>query len=788
MAEGQRFDHPQLGRLYRTGDYGRLLADGTMLFLPKQGWARLNGQHLTLGDIDSALISLALVSDSVSMVLRNPISGQQQVATIWVPSGNAKENIDSVTKDLLHELSESLSSSLMPALLVPVDELPLTASNTVDHARIQQEIENMGPAKLKSFSLEGNTDDHEELTDVERIIANALSTVTGTDPQTIRPHTSFYKLGLDSLSAISFSRQLQNCGLGRFAVSTILRYSSVAQLAAVVPVFANGHSQPPILQEAKVAFDEAFVNGVKDELKAENRTIHGIYPCTPLQEAMLAAESDVHSAYFNHLLLRVNVKAEVLQNAWIQMQERHDILRTCFRQTNDKQFAYAQVVLESASLPWSSADIARDLKSAIEKRKSEFESQSPINGQLPYSLTIFNDLATDHTYLLLSIHHALYDGEGIAQLLHEIQTSLAGQQLPDVVPFHRFIEHMVSTGSDTSDKFWERYMSGVSPTLMSSPKDQISIAQSASRQIHVNLKESLTSFKRHCKELSVTPLNVLHAAWARLLALHADTSDICFGNVFSCRTVSLEGADRIVGPCFNTLPIRIKLSGTSTNADILKLAQKHNSDILPHQLSPLRRIQRRVAPGGTQLFDTLVVLQGSGTELDSQYWEVLEDEGNMGFPLICEAVPDEQHDVFRICLHFHTSQLTADVAEKLTTSFLDLVEHTLQYPAAQASDKRLLGAELPHLFEKKLFTEISQFSSTASDVSHPWSYQEEALREILCKFSGVDSETVFLHTTIFQLGLDSINAVQIAATLRNLGYKISAGDILEVWNIAHAMG
>lgn len=717
------------------------------------------------------------------MVSRNPLIDQQQVVAFWVPSRHASEDLDLVAKDLLQELENTLPSSLMPALLIPIDEFPLTPSHGIDYAKLQQDVKNMSPAKLRSFSLEVDTGDHEDLTDVEKTIAGALSTITGIEQQNIQPHTSFYKLGLDSLSAISFSRQLQNCGLGKFAVSTILQHSSVAQLALVAPALANGHSNLPKPQETKSTFDEAFVHGVKDELKAEGMGIEGIYPCTPLQEAMLAAESDVHSAYFNHLLLRVNVNAEELQNAWIQMQQRHEILRTIFKQTNDKRFAYAQVVLESADLPWHSVEISHDLKDAIEKQKSEFEFRSPVNGDLPYALTLFKDLNNQHTYLLLSIHHALYDGEGITQLLQEIQTSLAGQQLPEVVPFHRFISHMVSTGPNTSDKFWDRYLSGVSPSLLSAPQSQSPTTHSVSHQIHVNLNESLTSFKRHCQELSVTPLNVLHAAWARLLVLHADTSDVCFGNVFSCRTVPLEGADRIVGPCFNTLPMRINLSATSTNADVLKLARKHNSDILPHQLSPLRRIQRRVAHGGSQLFDTLVIFQGSHTELDPGYWELIEDEGNMGLPLICEAVPDEKHDTLRICLHFHASYLTADVAERLTQSFLDLVEHTIQYPAAQASDNRFLGADMPQLCESKQSLANGRFSSTGSDISRPWSYQEEALRDILCKFSGVDPGTVLLHTTIFQLGLDSINAVQISAKLRNLGYKISAGDILEVWYI-----
>jgi hypothetical protein len=185
-------------------------------------------------------------------------------------------------------------------------------------------------------------------------------------------------------------------------------------------------------------------------------------------------------------------------------------------------------------------------------RKSDFEHQSPVDGNLPYSLTVFEDSITHDTHLLLSIHHALYDGEGIAQLLHELQVSLAGERLPEATPFHHFIEYMISVNSDVSDKFWDRYLSDVSPTLLSASKEPLangSVTQTASQQIHVELSHSLASFKRQCMDLSVTPLNVFHTAWARLLALHSGATDICFGNVFSCRTVPLESADRIVGPC-----------------------------------------------------------------------------------------------------------------------------------------------------------------------------------------------------------------------------------------------
>jgi acyl carrier protein len=778
---------PGHGRLYMTGEYGRLLADGSIMLLPSHDQLKLHGQCIDLDEIDRAIISSELVENACSIVWNDPSTNQQQLATLWVSTEKTSDRVrlEALTEDLFSEISTKLPSFEIPSLLVSVSEIPMTEANRKDGAKILAKFQQLASEDLKVFSrkLEGAEMD-DDLTDIENTIASALSAVTGADLQQIRKYTSFYKLGLDSLSAISFSRRLQDAGCGRLPVSAILRYTSVAQLAAVVLGLTNGHraEQSPA-EKPKMTLHDTFALPVKDEFDARNLPIDRIYPCTPLQEAMLASDSEVDSAYFNHLLLRVNTDVEALKTAWSHMLQRHDILRTCFRPTNDKHFAFAQVVLSQATLPWTQVEVSDDLEQHIEKRKAEFECQSPVSTNLPYSLTMFMTPASQSAHLLLSIHHTLYDGEGISRLLHELQLFIAGQELPAPTQFHRFIDHMVSANSSASDQFWDRYLSGVTPSRISTPEHvKSSVDQSASQQFNTDLEIPLSSFKQRCKELSVTPLNVFHTAWARLLSLHADSSDVCFGNVFSCRTVPVDGADQIIGPCFNTLPMRVKFSSHSTNADVLKLLQKHNSDILPHQLSPLRRIQRRALQGGSHLFDTLVILQTSNTELDPRYWELLRDEGNMGLPLICEVVPDESNNIIHICLHFQVTHLTQKTTEKLAQDFAALVEHTTHYPSAQASDSQPINMETLQIFEAKTVSQVnsSQMSSTQSDPLRAFSYQEEVLRDTLCKFLGVNAEAVSLHTTIFQLGLDSINAVQISGTLRRLGYRISAGDILEV--------
>lgn len=774
-TSGRFIDHPEYGRVCRTGNYGRLLSDGTILLSRES-------QGINLDEVDQALASSGLVLESISFTW---LSKQgPQLVVFWVPLIKSADSQLDLINDLFVELDKKLRFSDTACLLVPVHELDITSSHKVDYARLNQRLERFSDEELAAFLPKpSDNETHGSLTEIERTISKALSVITGIDENHIRKDTSFYRLGLDSLSAISFSRKLQDLGCGRLAVSTILRHSSVSQLASVITPPINGTEQQSMSADAEIigpttVYDKTFIHHVEDEFKATGASIQDIYPCTPLQEAMLAAESDEQSAYFNHLLLLVHSDSEAMRKAWDQMMKRHDILRTCFTQINDKRFAYAQVVLNTSALPWKHIETSPlEIEKVVREHKAKFERTSPVNGQLPYSLTLITVSTTQEIRLLLSIHHALYDGEGISQLLHELQLSLSNQDLPPNLPFSRFIDYITSIDYDASDEYWNQYLAGVTPTLLPAA----STAGSASPQIRTSLKTSFGSFKKQCKDLSVSPLNILHAAWARLLSLYTDSTDICFGNVFSCRTIPLDGADRIVGACFNTLPIRIKTSSTATNSDILKASQSSNSDILSHQLTPLRRIQRIIG-SGSRLFDTLLIFQNKPTNLDPSIWKLLEDEGNMGFPLVCEIIPDEQADTIQICLHFQESRISPTAAESVARDFVALVHHIAQYPSAQASDKRPLCEGVPRVFEK-ISSKAMNFQTTKSQQARPWSALEETILGLLGKLSDVELKDVSQDTTIFQLGLDSISAVQVSAMLRGLGYNISSGDILEAASI-----
>ena len=786
--------HAQYGNIYKTGDFARLLPDGSIYFIGRRdSQVKLRGQRFEMGEINNALLDADVVNDCVSIILESTSRKQKQLVTFWVPSFALRDEssqIGSVTRDLFDKLTAKLPAYMIPSLLIPVDTLPMTENGKADHRRLTHKFQQMPSDELGVFSSESAASGNDEdLSHLEKTIASLLSDITGTSVYDIRKNTSFYQVGLDSISAISLSRKLREAGFGQLDVSTILRQSSIGRLSAVIST-RNDRQIPENLPDVGLEglFDESFIQVTKDEFRKAGSSVQAIYPCTPLQEAMLLVEmSKTDSAYFNHVLFEFYLDFDGLKNVWDQLLKRHAIFRTCFKATNDPRFAYAQVVLENASPPLHYVEIsANQLDLQIEKQKLHFQEQFQVSGMLPYSLTILRDQEEGKTFLLLSIHHALYDGEAMAQLFGEIQSLCSGKTLPEAIPFDRFIGQMVSIDVNASDRYWNQYLSGVSPNLLADFKTNKSEpTNNTPLQSHIDLTTPFDLFKEKCKEASVTPLNVLHTAWARLLSFYTNSSDVCFGNVFSCRTIPLEGADRIIGPCFNTLPVRIKFPLTATNGDVMRLARKSNSNTLLHQLSSLRRIQKQVLNDGSRLFDTLVILQTRSLDLDEKLWRLISEEGNMDFPFICEIIPDEKQNNVHICLHSQGSYILPADADLLARQFAALVDHTLCYPSAQASDKRPIGSDIAS-FRKEVNEQPRKFESLASAGSQPmrpFSPHEEQVQDILCKFAKADRHSISRDTTIFQLGLDSINAFQIAGSLRELGYDISAGSILEVRKI-----
>src|SRR5439155_22381729 len=72
------------------------------------------------------------------------------------------------------------------------------------------------------------------------------------------------------------------------------------------------------------------------------------------------------------------------------------------------------------------------------------------------------------------------------------------------------------------------------------------------------------------KEKGLTVNTLLQGAWAVLLARYSGEEEVVFGVIRACRRSAIEGAESIIGPFVNTLPVRVRVKGETPVIDWLK--------------------------------------------------------------------------------------------------------------------------------------------------------------------------------------------------------------------------
>src|SRR5262249_38083769 len=92
----ERFiSHAELGRLYRTGDVGRWLDDGTLEYLGRTDHqVKLRGCRVELGEVEAALVEHPAVREAVALA-REDSPGEQRLVAYVVPhyqASNADHN------------------------------------------------------------------------------------------------------------------------------------------------------------------------------------------------------------------------------------------------------------------------------------------------------------------------------------------------------------------------------------------------------------------------------------------------------------------------------------------------------------------------------------------------------------------------------------------------------------------------------------------------------------------------------------------------------------------------
>ena len=215
------------GRIYRTGDLGRLRPNGEIAYLGRiDDQIKLRGFRVELGEIEAALARIPGVERAVVVADGDP---PQRLVAHWVAAPGAAL----AAGDLRARLAESLPAFMVPEIYVRRDELPLTASGKVDRRALPRPAE--ADVRQDAFTPPE--------TPLEQALAQIWQEVL--DVPRVGADDNFFRLGGHSLLALTMVMRVEAELDRTISIATLFQAPTLRALARTLDVPAADPSPGP---------------------------------------------------------------------------------------------------------------------------------------------------------------------------------------------------------------------------------------------------------------------------------------------------------------------------------------------------------------------------------------------------------------------------------------------------------------------------------------------------------------------------------------------------------------
>ncbi|KAL9032018.1 MAG: hypothetical protein Q9196_000031, partial [Gyalolechia fulgens] len=594
-------------------------------------------------------------------------------------------------------------------------------------------------------------------TEEETVMKDIVTNMVAIDSDRLTRDTTFFSLGLDSITAIELAKQLRQHGF-RCSSAEVMRFPSIAKLAQHIVS----------TQTASDAGDGSTENLLAPAVSREDlaNDILRTYPCTPLQSSMLTQTlgSDEH-VYVHHHAIRLLAEDDALKTkgVWGDIVERTEILRTSFHFSR-RTSTWLAAVHRRPSVTWNETKSSIDIEQAMLGIRERFLFRQESHfAEPPWAVNLLGDV------FILSLHHSLYDGESIDLLFSDFWDSLRGSRLATRLPFSQAAEEICKSNHE-AEKYWVH-------TLRNFQGEHKPFPTGKYREARATLRVELETVLEGCRSLGVTLQSLALLAFGKTLAWLSRRHDVAFGHVVRGRNLSGLEADNVVGPLFNTVPMRVHLGeAATTNKDVAHRVQRLSGESQVYQHASLNKVQqawrRTIGEPNAELFHALFVFQKRIAAEADRRWTSLA--------VGADSAPTQYSTNFE-CEQGDTAikiRMNSRSIEDLGT-FLQAFEHLL-----------CDSFRCPSNHPKAAFNRLPTLDSNPQD--HTNSLRSKSgkgpdlrydtlgtVRRLLAETSGIPSESIAEDASIFSLGLDSISAIHVAAAARKETLNLSVADVLQ---------
>lgn len=202
------------GKIYRTGDLGKILANGEIQYLGRiDSQVKLRGYRIETEEVEYNLIQQHGVQNAVVLVHENQ-PGNQRLISYIVASVDVKKE----SAKWIDALKSKLPEYMVPTDYIQISKMPLTPNGKIDRDKLPKHNSN---SSTTAYTIPESV--------AEKMIAKIWVKYLGIEK--ISLHDNFFALGGHSLIAVQIMTSINKITGKLIPIATLFKYPTVHTLA-----------------------------------------------------------------------------------------------------------------------------------------------------------------------------------------------------------------------------------------------------------------------------------------------------------------------------------------------------------------------------------------------------------------------------------------------------------------------------------------------------------------------------------------------------------------------------
>lgn len=580
------------GRLYKTGDLVKYDTDGSIIFVGRgDQQVKLRGQRIELAEIEHHMRDKLPPGARVAVEVIKPGGASGEPTLVAFVSEHAalvhdlsdllgafSPTVQSCLASMDKALSEYLPMYMVPAAYLPLKSMPLLVSAKTNRKMLREFGASLSRKDIASFAA-ATVQRREPSTDMERQLARIWGDVLGPDLE-VSATDNFFTLGGDSLRAMKLvaAARTQRISL---SVADIFGYpvlEKMAELAKPISAESDMTVEPFSLlgQEWTAASAQQDTAALCDLVPKQ---VEDVYPCSPLQEGLMALSAKVTEAYVAQRVIKMPdlEAAQRLTKAFEVASRSCPILRTRIVQVVGKGLMQV-VVKDDFACPVIEGQNLNDF--LARDRQDQVQLGKPL---VRYAIVVEEKA----NHFVLTMHHALYDGWSMPLVVERVNRAYQSLTTERPAGFNAYIRYLCNMDREASVSYWKERLEGASgaqfPTL----------PYQGYQQQADSLLEHYVAIERRLGGTTVA--TAIRGAWGLLVASYMASGDVVFGETLTGRNAPIPGIEEMEGPMIATIPVRVQVDLDLTVGEYLQEIHEQSIRGIPHEHFGLQHI-RRLSP------------------------------------------------------------------------------------------------------------------------------------------------------------------------------------------------